>query len=73
MEAHFEFPTIMSNDPEILQGEIDRLRLQVESLQAKSGAKSISIGNYLLTRLAQLGATVRSRRYAPIYFFNLTF
>ncbi|KAF8908910.1 thiamine diphosphate-binding protein [Gymnopilus junonius] len=46
----------MSNDPEILNAEINRLRLQLESHEAKSNSKGISIGDYLLTRLVQLGS-----------------
>jgi pyruvate decarboxylase len=42
-----------------LKAEIDRLRLELQSFKAKSGETRISIGNYLLTRLAQLGVTVR--------------
>ena len=38
--------------------ELDRLRLQVQSLKVESGIPNVSIGNYLLTRLEQLGVTV---------------
>jgi pyruvate decarboxylase len=47
----------MSTDSAILKAEVDRLRLELEALQAKAGVKGVSIGNYLLTRLAQLGVT----------------
>ncbi|KAJ7784633.1 pyruvate decarboxylase [Mycena metata] len=40
-----------------LQAEVDRLRLQLESLQAKDGSEPITIGNYLLARLEQLQVT----------------
>ncbi|KAJ7780574.1 pyruvate decarboxylase [Mycena maculata] len=40
-----------------LQAEVDRLRLQVESLQVKDGSEPIAIGNYLLARLEQLKVT----------------
>ena len=39
--------------------EIDRLRLEIHSLKGHSGAQSISIGNYLLARLEQLGVQVK--------------
>jgi pyruvate decarboxylase len=41
-----------------LNAEIDRLRLQVHALKGECGAQNISIGNYLLARLEQLGVTV---------------
>lgn len=41
-----------------LTAEVDRLRLQVHSLQKESGAPNIFIGNYLLARLEQLGVRV---------------
>jgi len=40
-----------------LHGEVDRLKLELQSLQARQGMGTISVGNYLLTRLAQLGVT----------------
>ncbi|KAJ6559257.1 pyruvate decarboxylase [Mycena vulgaris] len=40
-----------------LQAEVNRLRLQLESLQVKDGSQPISIGNYLLARLEQLKVT----------------
>jgi len=53
----------MSSDHHLhdLRVEVDRLRLELQSFKAKSesGEAPISIGNYLLTRLAQLGVTVR--------------
>lgn len=51
----------MSSHPpaSVLQSEVDRLRLQLQTLQAEQGVQNISIGNYLLERLAQLGVTVR--------------
>jgi len=53
-----------------LTAEIDRLRLQVHNLRGESGAQNISIGNYLLARLEQLG--VRSMFGVPGD-FNLEF
>ena len=44
---------------DFLNAEIDRLRLQVHSLKGQNGAQSISIGNYLLARLEQLGVQVK--------------
>jgi len=43
--------------------ELDRPRLQVQSLKVESGIPNVSIGNYLLTRLEQLGVTVSN--YLP--------
>lgn len=43
-----------------LQAEVNRLRLQVESLQVKDGAAPIAIGDYILARLEQLKVTVSS-------------
>ncbi|KAJ7288386.1 thiamine diphosphate-binding protein [Mycena rebaudengoi] len=40
-----------------LQAEVNRLRLQVESLQVKDGAAPIAIGDYILARLEQLKVT----------------
>jgi hypothetical protein len=42
---------------EQLKLEVDRLRMELQALRLKS---TISVGNYLLTRLAQLGVTVRT-------------
>jgi pyruvate decarboxylase len=53
-----------------LTAEIGRLRLQVHNLKGESGAQNISIGNYLLARLEQLG--VRSMFGVPGD-FNLDF
>ncbi|KAF8650164.1 hypothetical protein AX16_005398 [Volvariella volvacea WC 439] len=55
---------------ETLKAEVDRLKLQFQSLKAKHSAGMISIGNYLLTRLEQLG--VRSMFGVPGD-FNLGF
>ena len=41
-----------------LTSEINRLRLQLNSLEKESGVRNISIGNYLLARLEQLGVRV---------------
>ena len=48
----------MSHHVGVLNAELDRLRLEVHTLKAESGAQMISIGNYLLTRLEQLNVTV---------------
>ncbi|KAJ3573206.1 hypothetical protein NP233_g2580 [Leucocoprinus birnbaumii] len=41
-----------------LKGEVDRLKLEITNLQITHGAVgNIKIGNYILTRLAQLGVT----------------
>jgi len=44
-----------------LQTEIDRLRLELKTIQAQSrdAGDQITVADYLLTRLAQLGVTVR--------------
>ncbi|KAJ6508886.1 pyruvate decarboxylase [Mycena sanguinolenta] len=48
----------MSTQPDAsLQAEVNRLRLQLESLQTKDGSEPISVGNYLLARLEQLKVT----------------
>lgn len=49
----------MSQNTTSFQAEVDRLKLEVQTLQVKQGVENISIGNYLLNRLAQLGVTVR--------------
>ncbi|KAJ7212182.1 pyruvate decarboxylase, partial [Mycena pura] len=46
-----------SSSESILQAEVNRLRLQLESLQGEDGSKPITIGNYLLARLEQLKVT----------------
>lgn len=60
-ETSFIFPThsSMVTDADALKSQLDHLRLEVHSLKAKAGTENISIGNYLLTRLAQLHVTVR--------------
>lgn len=40
-----------------LHDEVGHLKLELQSLQASQGVGTISVGNYLLTRLAQLGVT----------------
>lgn len=45
---------------EALKSQVDRLTLEIHSLRAEKGAENISVGNYLLTRLAQLDVTVRT-------------
>jgi len=42
-----------------LKDEVDRLRVDLASLQETYGARnSVTIGDYILMRLAQLGVTV---------------
>lgn len=48
----------MTVDTDVLSAELDRIRLELQSLQAERGEEKITIGNYLLSRLAQLGVTV---------------
>jgi hypothetical protein len=49
----------MSTQPaSSLQAEVNRLRLQLESLQVKDGSEPITVGDYLLARLEQLKVTV---------------
>jgi pyruvate decarboxylase len=38
-----------------LNAHVDRLRLEVTELKKEQGSEDISIGDYLLTRLEQLG------------------
>ena len=45
--------------------------VEVHSLKAEAGAENISVGNYLLTRLAQLHVTVRNTYLFPLSSFNL--
>ncbi|KAJ7254390.1 thiamine diphosphate-binding protein [Mycena haematopus] len=48
----------MSTQPDAsLRAEVNRLRLQLESLQVKDGSEPITLGNYLLARLEQLKVT----------------
>ncbi|CAA7262057.1 unnamed protein product [Cyclocybe aegerita] len=47
----------MSTDTQALQAEVDRLRLELKTFHVDAGVEKISIGNYLLTRLAQLDVT----------------
>lgn len=50
----------MSHSTEALTAEVDRLRLELQSLQAKAGVPETTVGAYLLERLAQLGVRVRA-------------
>ena len=45
---------------EALKSQVDRLNLEIHSLKAEKGAENISVGNYLLARLAQLDVKVRT-------------
>jgi hypothetical protein len=47
----------MSTDA--LQAEVNRLRLEVQTLQARNDSEPIEIGNYLLARLEQLNVKAR--------------
>lgn len=49
----------MTQNTALLQAEVDRLKLEIQTLQVRDGVENIPIGNYLLNRLAQLGVTVR--------------
>jgi hypothetical protein len=49
----------MATVEEVLKSQVDRLSLEIHTLKAEAGAENISIGNYLLARLAQLNVTVR--------------
>ncbi|KAJ7209307.1 thiamine diphosphate-binding protein [Mycena pura] len=40
-----------------LQAEVNRLRLELQTLRASDGSEPIEVGNYLLARLAQLKVT----------------
>ncbi|KAF8895454.1 thiamine diphosphate-binding protein [Infundibulicybe gibba] len=40
-----------------LQSQVNQLKLEVQALKAEHGTEHISVGNYLLARLEQLGAT----------------
>ncbi|KAJ7644076.1 thiamine diphosphate-binding protein [Roridomyces roridus] len=53
-----------------LQAEVDRLRLQLHSLQTEDGSKPITISDYLLTRLEQLNVT---KMFGVPGDFNLAF
>lgn len=61
----------MTVDAEALSAELDRIRLELHTLKAEKGKQNITVGDYLLTRLAQLGVTVR--RPLPSCFFILSF
>ena len=52
---------------EVLKSQVDRLSLEIHSLKAKTGAEDISVGNYLLARLAQLHVTVRTIPTCSLY------
>jgi pyruvate decarboxylase len=41
-----------------LQTEVDRLRVELQTMKGEQKAAKISIGNYILSRLEQLGVTV---------------
>ncbi|KAF8964240.1 pyruvate decarboxylase THI3 [Flammula alnicola] len=47
----------MTSRRDSLVAEVDRLRLELQTLQVKTGTENVTIGSYLLTRLAQLGVT----------------
>jgi len=48
-----EAPTTVDN--QALQAEVNRLKLEVKALQVEDRSEDIYLGNYLLTRLEQLG------------------
>ena len=41
-----------------MNSEINRLKLEVQTLQSKLGSSTVTIGRYLLDRLAQVGVKV---------------
>ena len=43
-----------------LETEIHRLQLELHTLKREQGSETITVGNYLLARLEQLGVKVRS-------------
>jgi hypothetical protein len=55
----------MPTAEDVLKSQVDRLSLEVHTLKAESGTENISIGNYLLARLAQLHVTVRITTCSP--------
>nr|AJP77091.1 indole-3-pyruvic acid (IPA) decarboxylase [Tricholoma vaccinum] len=65
----------MSSSEATLQAEVDRLRNEVQVLKEEQLGKStkISIGNYILARLEQLGITVRQSMFGVPGDFNLGF
>lgn len=52
---------MLSQAASILQAEVNRLRLELQTFKVEDGSQQISIGNYLLARLAQLKVTVSFR------------
>lgn len=46
-----------TQSPTVLQAEVDRLRDELQVMKGEQKPPNISIGNYILTRLTQLGAT----------------
>ena len=46
-----------------LQAEVDQLKSELAFKAHQGHDEQISIGDYLLTRLAQLGVTVRDSKY----------
>lgn len=59
---------------DVLKSQVDSLKLEVHTLKAKAGAENISIGNYLLTRLAQLHVKVHIPTCSSyLSMFNLLF
>ncbi|PPQ68333.1 hypothetical protein CVT24_004814 [Panaeolus cyanescens] len=53
-----------------LKAEVDRLHLEIQALQSKTGSERITVGKYLLERLAQMGVT---HIFGLPGDFNLTF
>ena len=53
--------SMLSQAASILQAEVNRLRLELQTFKVEDGSQQISIGNYLLARLAQLKVTVSFR------------
>jgi hypothetical protein len=49
-----------------LQAEVDRLKADLQSMKEEERSEPISIGNYILARLAQLGVNVSLMRSATL-------
>ena len=43
-----------------LEAQLQHLQLKFRTLEQERGSETITVGNYLLTRLEQLGVKVRS-------------
>ena len=58
---------VESSVSEAMSSEINRLKLEVQTLQSKLGSSTVTIGRYLLDRLSQVGVKVRTvHRYESL-------